>query len=265
MDQGKYYDSETGALKEIRNYQKDREFGIQKTFYKNKKLKKESYVTDNRSKYSYVEYNERGEPTDLQCGEQYTSKKHEALCNGPVKLYSTSGKLRLDARYLKGQPEGTLRAFHENGKLSGVASFAKGEKNGIWKDFYEDGKPKSVENFRNGKRHGEQLKYSRNGLAKREVIDADKGIVSRLETYYLNGKKKRCDKTEDGKVIHRTYYFDNGKPSQQGDYKAGRNCGYYGCNERAIGTHLYFHENGNKARENTYHDDGPRQTHCFLQ
>ena len=169
-----------------RRDQKGLKQGIWKTYYPNRRLKKEERYKDD-------------------------------LLNGYVKYYNDQGKLESATLYLNGKEESDENniadfdinsVYYPDGTIKSTSVYNKaGKKDGISNYFDKDGNITSSELYKNG--------Y----LLKKGIIDKKGLYQGEWEEYYLNGKLKSKGEYKNGKKIGAwEYYFTNGKIEQKGKY-----------------------------------------------
>lgn len=243
--------------------------GLRRSWYDNGSPKRVEFVADNEREGAAAHFTPKQELSELRCGPKPLLAPHvddAALCGfggkaSTVSFFSSEGKLRSTQTLLAGVVQKSSR-FHENGKPSEDL-----ERNGtqVKESFYaEDGTKRREKVWDDSNRPALQLRdaeFHTSGTLVRErqytVAESNGRRRSRLiqdARYFLNGQPQSKEKfTLDGTIEVRELqrYFDSGKLRFQGSFVAE---GRY--NERAIGVHLSYFENGKTESENSYDDKG---------
>ena len=105
------------------------------------------------------------------------------------KEYYESGKLKVEANYMNGEPEGITMVYYESGALRSEANFTKGKLDGINKLYHESGTLGAEINFKNGVQDGITRVYYENGT------------IKYIDTYKNSQHIDRQSFDPDGKLI----------------------------------------------------------------
>lgn len=125
------------------------------------------------------------------------------LANGIIEDYFYNGDLRLNGKFLNGQPIDTLRKYYRNGKIKELYIPQKNKKQHI--TYFENGNIKADYNFK--KKYKKE--YYVSGEIKKTENWNRKFNTEKIE-YYLNGQKK----IEENNT-KQTEYFLNGNLKSQ--------------------------------------------------
>lgn len=257
-----------GSVAKEETYRDGDTVGLGRTWYETRELKRIYVLNDSGDTLAEAEFNVNGQLTDLSCADHPVMGKaydDVALCgfgaSGPVtqKLYSDKGRVKALVTLDKGNPV-LSKSLWENGKARTVKSFSGGGISGkdTWIEisFSANGvKQHEVHWVADGRRRVKALEqdFSDSGKETSESQWKD-GILVSTRSWYLNGQPKTtCQYTRQGDAIlnQRTEYYDNGKPSEQGQYLEGD----YGS-EDPVGTIRSFDRDGHLQEESVYDDDG---------
>lgn len=203
--------------------------------------------------------------------------------------YYQNGKVKIEATYLNGKPEGIRRDFDTSGKIERAFIFKKGviigegiitengQRQGVWREFYADGKLKGEGSYLDDKRTGEWNFYYQNGVLE-QIGKFDKqgkpvgewnwyyddGKLLREENYY-NGMKDglMTEYDKSGNVIVQGEYINDleegkwvfkvGDMHVEGEYSEGLRNGYW----------KEFYNDGQLAFEGKFIDDNPDGKHKY--
>ncbi|MFO7613809.1 MAG: toxin-antitoxin system YwqK family antitoxin [Bacteroidales bacterium] len=152
------------------------------------------------------------------------------LKDGPWKFYHLNGALEQEGTYMKGKPEGEWRWYYAGGALLREETYYNGLQDGIMTEYDELGNVITSGEFIEGKKEGfwfyrvgdSEVEGSyaagmRNGLWKHYDLPAGMG---RQKTLRFEGRF-----IEDNPHGTHTYYWDNGKKKDEGNYIMGRKQG----------------------------------------
>lgn len=260
------------AVLREQTYRNGSTVGIARTWYPSGQLKRVGFYDDAGREEAVAEFTAQGKLAELRCAPRARLAPHandaewcgHAGAPRPVALYASSGDLAENVTYERG----ALRArdtFYRNGKLR--QQMVTDGSIGIERSFGEDGvKRREVEWTRTaadgdrrprGTTTRDSEYHSSGKLVRERRWTPDSGQLLSESGWYLNGQQReRIERiaVADGVVMRETRYFDNGKPSFEGDFLlAGRNP------RQATGIHKRYDDLG-RLREETYHDVRGRVT-----
>ena len=181
-------------------------------FYKNKIFSKELYVSGIRNGISYY--------------------------------YYENGKLKKEIPFENDKKQGIGFEYDHNENIISITRYRNNEiiineqinrynnngaKEGTWKEFYDNGKVKEEKNYIDGKLNGLFKIYNEEGKL--------------LETLnYINGQVDLSGENYEIDINIKEEYDDQGNLIFQGSYK----------NEKPVGTHRWFDNNGNVIESKIY-------------
>ena len=140
-------------------------------------------------------------------------KSDKDKVNGCVEkiYYGDRRQLRYETPYKNGERNGIEKAYYGNGQLEAETPYENDKINGIAKGYYESGQLFSEVPHENDKRSGIVKHYYESGQLKREIpFENDKRNGVEKE-YYESGKLKKETLYEDGSVIVRKTYNEQGE------------------------------------------------------
>ncbi len=255
----KYYD-ENENLINIEKYEhgkllvknkEDIDIKIEKTYYKNRKLKKYSSFKGGKLEGIQREYTEEGK---VMLSSVYKAGKileQGGIINslgkkdGKWVYYYSDGKIRKTGNYRDGLKQGEWIYYYSNGNIEQKGTYIDDEEDGLWILYNTDGIVIKKDNYSLGKKNGEYIEYDINGneIVKGEYYeDLKEGEwIYQLNHYkeigyYKEGVKhgewKQYNIESDhlmfigyydygepkGEWIH---YYSNGKIKEKGIYKNG--------------------------------------------
>ena len=203
--------------------------------------------------------------------------------------YYPSGKVKVEATYRNGVPEGIRREFDEEGNVEKAFTFkngklvaegiiaANGQRQGFCKYYYPNGSLKSQGNFVDDTRSGEWEFYHQNGVLEQKGSYNKNGQPDGLwKWYYSDGKLLREENYRNGLLDGLlTEYSPKGKIIVQGDYIDGLEEGFwiYETGDMRMegnyvsgmrnGNWKYVYSSGQLAFMGRFVDDNPNGTHIF--
>jgi antitoxin component YwqK of YwqJK toxin-antitoxin module len=242
--ESKTFDAD-GTLLAHERYVNGDTVGVQTFYYKSKQIKRLTYSERNRSDMATIEYNERGQLTELRCADRSVLEADRKLCGfdraADVDFYNSKGDVVAQARYENGKRV----AFKALGGAGVVARTedVQGEKR-IVRSNFPDGQLR-LETTSVGNRKEHEREFAKSGQPVRETRWLD-GRQSEETLWYLNGQMKSKTRWErDGKdvVIKADEFWDNGKLQS----RTVRDERY-----RNLGVQQFFDEGGELISEQTY-------------
>ncbi len=179
--------------------------------------------------------------------------KEDGNREGPWREYYEEGQLKAEGVYENDKPVGKWKYYYQDGKTEQTGNFTKqGKRDGTWKWYYENGALLREESYRNGMKDGLSSEYEESGkvIFEGEFIDdledgpwfeitGDSYIRGSYRDGLRNGmwyyllidttgrrtdsiliyKGNFIDDHPDGR---HTWFWDNGKIKEEGNYVMGR-------------------------------------------
>ncbi len=211
--------------------------------------------------------------------------------------YYPSGKVKVEATYRNGLPEGIRREFDEKGTVIQAFTFSKGKitgrgimgqdglKQGEWKEYYPDGTLKAEGAYYLGKRSGKWLfyypqnvleqegNYNAKGLPHGEWIwyYPDRKILRREE--YRNGEREGelSEYAKNENILAQGEYINgkeegrwmiqNGRQREEGTFAEGMRNGlwkHYDQNNRLVFEGAFIEDNPN-GKQSWYYANGQKK------
>jgi len=230
-------------LREKGSYKEGRKDGKWEEYYSDGSLKNESHLKEGKLEGTRKTYFTSGK-TESEVNYK-NSEKHGKELRYDYK----DGKLRVDANYIDGKPDGKQTRHissntgdyvqiehynkgiqtgdysetYTNGKVKIEGKYKEGKKDGKWSEYRKDGKPNSEITYKSGKRNGETKTFYTDGSVEKiinYVNDVKEGVTK--EFYYDNGKLKSehtyADDKKEGKY---KLYYDDGTLREEGRCENG--------------------------------------------
>jgi antitoxin component YwqK of YwqJK toxin-antitoxin module len=179
--------------------------------------------------------------------------KDDGNRNGSWKDFYPDGSLKSEGNYDNGKQVGEWKYYHANGKLEQTGKFNKqGKFDGTWKWYFDSGQLIREEHYRNGLKDGLSTEYDESGkvIEEGEFVDGNEdgpwfeltgdnfirgnyrdGLRNGMwYNFYLESKEAKTDSIcyfkggfiEDNPNGKHTYYWENGKVKDEGNYVNGR-------------------------------------------
>jgi uncharacterized protein len=173
--------------------------------------------------------------------------------NGPWKDFYPDGSLKAEGNYDNGNQTGEWKYYHSNGKIEQTGKFTKqGKLTGTWKWYFDNGQLLKEETYRNGLRDGLSTEYDETGkiIGEGEFVNGNEdgpwfeligdcfirgtyrdGLRNGMWQYfYLDHNQGKTDSLcyykgayiEDNPDGKHTWYWENGKVKDEGNYVNGR-------------------------------------------
>jgi antitoxin component YwqK of YwqJK toxin-antitoxin module len=263
--------------------------GPWKWFYEDGSLKSEGMFKNGRRNGIFKTYDRQG---NLLTIEKFTDDVLEESAQEVAILeyrrdFWPDGKIKTEATYRQGIPEGIRREFDREGNITTSYVFknglllaegvldAAGLRQGFWKEFYPNGIIKSQGNYQDDLRTGQWEFYYPDGAIEQKGSYDSKGRPDGLwEWFYNNGDMLRQEHYRQGKLDGlMTEYEPGGQIIAQGEYledlregfwriKSGRFTeeGSYSEGMRT-GIWKHFYDDGVLAFEGGFREDIPHGTH----
>lgn len=208
--ESKRYD-EAGTLLAHERYADGSTVGSQTYFHKNSKVKRRSFDERGRALAS-IEYNERGQLTELRCADKPLLQEDRKLCGfdqvSDVDFHNSKGDVIAQARYENGK-RAAMKVFGGSGALARTEDVQNDRR--VVRSHFPDGVLR-LETVSTGNRKEHEREYARSSLPIRETRWRD-GRQSEETLWYLNGQLKSKTRWErDGArvLIKAEDFWDNG-------------------------------------------------------
>lgn len=269
----------------------NRPHGPWKWFYPNGNLKAEGQFQNGMRNGLFKEFDLKGNMKKI---EKYIDGVKQESAEEVARLelrrdYFPDGKVKIEATYREGIPEGVRREFAPSGEVEQSYVFRNGKliaqgimklnglKESLWKEFYPDGVTKSIGNYSNGQRVGEWEFYYPQGTLEQKGLYNDKGKPEGKWTWYFSsGQVLREENYRNGlKDGQSTQYSIDGKIVAQGDFIDDKEDGqwkFQNNNYREEGSFVdglrngnwkHYYENGTLAFEGSFVEDVPNGKHTY--
>jgi len=209
----KLYDK-NGTLVSDERYANSDLTGLQTYYHPNKQVRRRSFNEPRKGSLASIEYNDRGQVTQVRCAEKPILGDDRALCGfegkvSDVTLYSAKGEVAGQARFENGK----RLSMTALGGQGGVARSeeVKGERRVIREHFAEG--PLRLETVVVGKGKESERELARSGQPVRETRWHD-GWKSEETLWYLNGQvrsKTRWERDGNQLVVKAEEFWDSGK------------------------------------------------------
>lgn len=269
----------------------NRQHGPWKWFYENGIIKTEGVFKNGLRNGLFKEYDKQG---NLRKIEKFVDDLKQESAEEVARLdlrrdYYPSGKVKIEATYRQGVPEGIRREFDEEGEV--VRSFifrngilasegiinAEGLRQGFWKDYYPDRTLKSQGNYLNGNKTGEwEFFYPKGEIEQRGSYDKTGKPVGKWVWFYSTGQLLReeiyrnglrdglmTEYSPEGIVIAQGEYiddledgfwtFENGFHREEGEFSEGMRQGSW----------KHYFEDNSLAFEGSFVEDQPNGKHTY--
>ena len=179
--------------------------------------------------------------------------KDDGNRNGPWKDFYPDGSVKSEGNYDNGKQVGEWKYYHSNGKTEQTGKFNKqGKFDGTWKWYFDSGQLLKEEHYRNGLKDGMSTEYDETGkvIEEGEFVNGNEdgpwfeltgdnfirgayrdGLRTGIwYNFYLNREGAKTDSVcyfkggfiEDNPDGKHTYYWENGKIKDEGNYVNGR-------------------------------------------
>jgi len=139
---------------------------------------KEGYKRDDKWVGPFITYHDKERTKRYQVGCLGEGKQH-----GPYRIYHENGRIRLEGRYVAGEPDGVWRSYSREGKEEDVHSWRRGLRHGRWYDFGHK-TPIREGHYHNGKPHGTFTYWFRDSSVKEVTYTTHNGYKHGLLTWY---------------------------------------------------------------------------------
>ena len=211
--EAKRYDAD-GVLVAEERYIDGSTAGVQTAYHKNKQIRRRSFDEPRKGTLASLEYNERGQMSELRCADKPLLGDDRVLCGfdgkiSDVTLYNGKGDIIAKARYENGKRLAT-EVFAKPGVVA-RSEEVQGERRVTRQNFAEG--PLRLETVTVGDRRESEQEYARSGQPVRETRWQD-GRTSEEKLWYLNGQPRRTTRWEhDGsRVLAKSdEFWDSGK------------------------------------------------------
>jgi antitoxin component YwqK of YwqJK toxin-antitoxin module len=154
---------------------------------------------------------------------------------GIFTYFDTDGKKMTEMNFLDGGPVAYGKMYSVSGKLQAQGKYVNQQKDSVWTFYTEDGLLLSQERYKNGKKDGKSVTYYPGTKQAAEVTYFKNGLEDSVWVqYYEDGKKKGEGNYKNGNYNGRAvWYFQDGKINIIGNYVNGLKDGnwvYYWLN-----------------------------------
>ncbi len=158
---------------------------------------------------------------------------------GIFTYFDTDGKKMTEMNFVKGDQIAYGKMYSVTGKLQAQGKYVNQQKDSIWTFFTEDGLLLSQEKYKNGKKDGKSVTYYPGTKQMAEMKFFKQGLEDSVWTeYYEDGKKKAEGTYKLGNYNGRAvWYFEDGKINIIGNYVNGLKDGNW----------VYYWNNPNKS------------------
>ncbi|MDP3442797.1 MAG: hypothetical protein Q8T08_08055, partial [Ignavibacteria bacterium] len=265
--------------------------GVWKWFYDSGIVKMEGTFKNGLKNGLFKTYDLQG---NLKKIEKYIDNVRQDSAEEVAKLdlrrdYYPDGKIKVEATYRQGVPEGIRREFDANGEVEQSYIFRNGKivgqgiinlnglKQGLWKDYYPDGTLKSQGNYTDGAQVGAWEFYYPKGELEQRGTYNDKGKPNGKWTWYFsNGSILREEIYRNGlRDGLMTEYNSEGTITAQGDYIDGKEEGFWVFQTGQFreegefvegylnGLWKHYFEDGKLAFSGSFVDDLPNGKHTY--
>ncbi|PKP52213.1 MAG: hypothetical protein CVT92_10085 [Bacteroidetes bacterium HGW-Bacteroidetes-1] len=267
----------------------NRPHGLWKWFYEDDVLKAEGSFKNGLKNGIFREYDIQG---NLKKIEKYVDDVRQESAEEVARLeirrdYYPGGKVKVEATYRKGVPEGIRREFDEKGEVvqsyifrngiivgQGIIN-AGGLKQGYWKEYYANGMLKSQGNYSNDKRVGEwEFFYPKGEPEQKGSYNEEGKPIGKWFWYYSNGQLLREENYRNGlRDGLMTEYDFNRNILAKGDFIDDKEEGFWTIQngfQREEGEFIegyrnglwkHFYEDGTLAFEGSFVEDNPNGKH----
>lgn len=265
--------------------------GVWKWFYDSGELKSEGVFRHGMRHGVFKEYDRNGKLTHVA---KYLDDVLQETASEVAQVeirrdYYPSGKIRVEAAYRNGVPEGVRREYNEEGEVENAYFFRNGimvaegilsesgQREGLWKEYYLDGSLKARGYYTADQRSGDWEFYYPNGqLEQKGTYNNEGKPEGEWLWYYENGYLLRREHFVNGLLDGMmTEYQQNGKVLTQGDFIEGleegfwfyehghyREEGEYAAGMRN-GQWKHFYKDGTISFEGRFIDDNPNGEHIW--
>ncbi len=170
------------------------------------------------------------------------------VLEGRSYYYDVSGEIKKISYYSNGKKENKEFEYGQENRIITVNNYIKGRlieierinrfdekgrKDGLWREYYENFRIRNESNYQHGILNGIYKEFDKNGNLK-------------LSLYYENGSIKEGVTDDDDKIIQKDEFYQSGNVKFTGSY----------LNNKPIGIHRYYDEEGVVTRSEEYNSDG---------
>lgn len=248
------YYHENGRLRKKGSFVGDKAIGQWDTYNKNGELEEKIIYGDqgdfDADEYYYDEgklhYSLRSKKDAVISLTYYDKNGKEISALGNTegtfegKGYFSTGEVRVELRYLKGERSGTWKYFYRHGNVQSVNDYRNGLLEGKYTEYHENGNLKIESNYTEGKLDGLYKEYGKNGKLKTSgwyvqnqkqqkwytyhtegTLESDSYFLDDTQvgytlTYNEDGKlSSKIEFDEEGKIKMVTYYNQDGIASSE--------------------------------------------------
>lgn len=266
--------------------------GIWKWFYDDGTLKQQGNFKNGRKNGIFKSFDPQGNLSKI---EKFIDDVRQESAEEVARLelrrdYFPDGKVKVEATYRKGVPEGIRREFNPEGEVVQSYTFSKGVvvaqgivsneglNQGSWKTFYPDGKIKSEGGYANGNRVGEWIFYYPKGAVEQKGSYNNAGKPNgKWQWFYSSGQLLREENYRDGlRDGTLTEFSPEGNIIAQGDFIDNQEEGFWTIQNgllREEGTFIeglmsgswkHFYPTGATAFEGNFVDDNANGKHTYF-
>ncbi len=272
----------TGVLKAEGHFKAGMKNGSMKNYDKFGNLLNEGYYVMNKYDSVYAEYFINGKKSMIAT---FAKGKRAGL----IKKYYFEGNIDTEGTMSDDNSDGVWKYYYRSGKIRKTGAYKMGKEEGLWKEFFENGQVSSELNYANGILNGKHIMNDEDGKIMFEAQYTN-GVIKQTKCYDKTGKVVSSEedkhgtfqfnlfhpdgitKAREGKLINGkeeglwSYYFANGKKSQEKNYKNGVLEGesktfygngmlqktYFYHNGELHGKYEHIYKNGNMCEEGFY-------------
>jgi antitoxin component YwqK of YwqJK toxin-antitoxin module len=220
--------------------------GIQVHYHKNRQVQRRAFSVPGKGSIASIEYNDRGQITELRCADKPVLGEDRALCGfdgkpSDVLFYKAKGEPGGQARFEAGKRV-SMTAIGAGGTVS-RSEEVQGERRTL-REHYPEGQPR-LETVVVGNRKESERELARSGQPVRDSRWND-GYKMEETLWYLNGQPKsktRWERSGNQVLVKAEEFWDNGKPRARTVSEERRG---------PVGVQQTFTEGGVLESESTY-------------
>ncbi|GAA0713595.1 hypothetical protein GCM10009430_05560 [Aquimarina litoralis] len=174
---------------------------------------------------------------------QSTTEYVYGVKNGKYTKYNTDGKIVIEGSFLNDRPHDSWTWYYDSGEINRKGHYFHGEYDQTWTSYHENGTINEKFSYESGKLNGVYESYNEEGILIRKIPYIDDKMYGEREFYSPEGKLQVVRYYHLDNIIGYSYhdkegkllpmipidnysgklqaYFDNGKPSMEGEFKNG--------------------------------------------
>ncbi|HEX2827537.1 MAG TPA: hypothetical protein VHP37_14395 [Burkholderiales bacterium] len=234
-----------GVLLSEERYVNGQSAGVQTFFHKNGQVRRRSFAEPGKGSLASIEYNDRGEVSQLRCADRPLLADDRKLCGfdgaAEVTLYGPKGDVAGRVRHENGKRV-AMTALGSAGKPA-ASEEVQGERRTL-REYFPEGQLR-LETVVVGKSRESEREFAKSAQVVRDTRWRD-GYKSEEALWFLNGQPRsrtQWERSGNSVLVRTEEFWDNGRPRAKGTRDERRG---------PVGLHQTWTEAGTLASESTY-------------